>query len=1238
MRLLNLRFRNLNSLTGEWQIDLTHPAYVADGLFAITGPTGSGKSTLLDAICLALYGRTPRLARINNTVNDIMSRHTGDCFAELAFETAAGQFRAHWSQRRARQRPDGRLQNPAHELADALTGEVLESSLRGVASRVPEVTGMDFEQFTRSVLLAQGGFAAFLQASADERAPLLEQITGTALYTTLSIRVHERRAAERQALDELEHKLQGNQPITPEQREELEQALRQEQARQQHLDADLNAVNQALRWLENNNALAEERRQLLARQETILTEQAAFSQDDKRLQRAEQALLLTDEHARIDALRRQQQQCSHDLAQQTGRLPELEQTQTKARAAVDAAERALREAQQQWHDAEPELGALRALLARIERLDESRTRHNAALHVLATEHQELQAVEAKAAQTLQQQQAELARHRAWQADNTGNAALGQALTGLESELRQLRGLEQKHAQSLADARAAQKTVLAATQERSAAEQALAPLQQALETARQADHQSDVALQALLEKQTIGQWRAKVEQLQQASRLFASIVQAAQRHVLVQKTLATASAEHGLTRTRLGAAQSELATCRALLAAREQAVHALEAQQALRQRVASLEEERRQLRDGEPCPLCGSTEHPFTDHEALPDRQPPALQQVRHERDDAARQVSNAEIAVARLEASLNGQQQRLQELHAELATHRETVIALLADAARTAGLPPVLQQQLSGDPATAPVALQERLAQTEAESNAGRDRLTQLEHAQDARDQARARLQRVRDELDRASQTLRTLDAAVVSAASRAEEAQKQCEVVKQSASQALRQWNEHISQLLGAGPGDALPAPDVALQRLRDRAGAWDERVKQCTALEQNIHGIQAGQSERRQRLAALEQSIASARDDVRNTDDALAVARNERTARFGSTDPDARTRELQQAIDQARTNAQHTGTGLHQAALAWTQARTRTDELKHAHERLAQDLETARPAFLQRLQYAGFATEDDFLKARLSSESISNLRSRRDALHAERASIAGQLLSNQSRHESLQKARPELADTGANVLQERATVLAQQLEEKRQTVAGLRHRLAEDDARRRHWQAQATELDDRRRDVQRWDTLHALIGSSDGKKFRNFAQGLTFEIMVGHANRQLQRMSDRYLLVRDRHEPLMLNVIDNYQAGDIRPTRNLSGGESFIVSLALALGLSAMSSEKIRVDSLFLDEGFGTLDEDALDVALDTLATLQQEGKLIGVISHVEALKERIGTRLQVTPVSGGRSRLSGPGVSGG
>jgi exonuclease SbcC len=211
-------------------------------------------------------------------------------------------------------------------------------------------------------------------------------------------------------------------------------------------------------------------------------------------------------------------------------------------------------------------------------------------------------------------------------------------------------------------------------------------------------------------------------------------------------------------------------------------------------------------------------------------------------------------------------------------------------------------------------------------------------------------------------------------------------------------------------------------------------------------------------------------------------------------------------------------------------------------------------------------------------------------------------------------------------------------ELKQIRQEIGADAKSLGDNRLQKEKRQSRLHEIEAQKKECLRWQTLRELIGSADGKKFRNFAQGLTFEMMTAHANRQLQKMTDRYLLVRDAVEPLELNVIDNYQAGEVRSTKNLSGGESFIVSLALALGLSRMASRNVRVDSLFLDEGFGTLDDDALETALDTLSELQQDGKLIGVISHVLALKERIGTQITVTPQSGGRSSLSGPGCSRG
>src|SRR5512139_3421668 len=148
MRILKLRFKNLNSLSGEWSIDFTHPAYVTSGIFAITGPTGSGKTTILDAICLALYGQTPRLKIISRSTNEIMTRDTGECFAEVTFESEKGTFACHWSQHRSHRKADGELQPPKHEISEFRSQKILESKLARVLNKVIETTGLDFQQFT----------------------------------------------------------------------------------------------------------------------------------------------------------------------------------------------------------------------------------------------------------------------------------------------------------------------------------------------------------------------------------------------------------------------------------------------------------------------------------------------------------------------------------------------------------------------------------------------------------------------------------------------------------------------------------------------------------------------------------------------------------------------------------------------------------------------------------------------------------------------------------------------------------------------------------------------------------------------------------------------------------------------------------------------------------------------------------------------------------------------------------
>ena len=225
MKILSLRLKNLNSLKGEWTIDFTKPPFADNCLFAITGPTGAGKSTLLDAICLALYHQTPRLKTISAADNDIMTRHTSDCLAEVEFEVKGAVYRAFWSQRRSRDKADGALQAPKVELAAVAAngdGTILSTQTNDKLKRIAEITGLDFPRFTKSMLLAQGGFAAFLNASANERAELLEELTGTEIYGDISRKVFEQARDAKSQLDQLKARADGMELLSAEQRAEMQ--------------------------------------------------------------------------------------------------------------------------------------------------------------------------------------------------------------------------------------------------------------------------------------------------------------------------------------------------------------------------------------------------------------------------------------------------------------------------------------------------------------------------------------------------------------------------------------------------------------------------------------------------------------------------------------------------------------------------------------------------------------------------------------------------------------------------------------------------------------------------------------------------------------------------------------------------------------------------------------------------------------------------------------------------------
>ena len=276
MKILSLRLKNINSLKGEWKIDFTEEPFASNGLFAITGATGAGKTTLLDAICLALYHQTPRLGAISKSKNELMTRHTSECLAEVEFEVKGVAYRAFWSQRRANNKPNGNLQDAKAELATVADGQIIAEKISEVREKIVQITGLDFGRFTKSILLSQGDFAAFLNATEKERADLLEEITGTEIYSQISVYIFNQHKQAKTDLDILRAQAGSINLLTEAEHQELVEKQQQYSAQEQQLNQNKNRHQQALTWHQQHQQLVQNTQRLqIAQQQALQQYQAA---------------------------------------------------------------------------------------------------------------------------------------------------------------------------------------------------------------------------------------------------------------------------------------------------------------------------------------------------------------------------------------------------------------------------------------------------------------------------------------------------------------------------------------------------------------------------------------------------------------------------------------------------------------------------------------------------------------------------------------------------------------------------------------------------------------------------------------------------------------------------------------------------------------------------------------------------------------------------------------------------
>lgn len=299
MKILRIRLTNLNSLKGTHELDLTAEPLASSGLFAITGSTGAGKTTLLDAVTLALYGKAARYGNESNPEH-VMTRHCGECSAEVVFEVSSGVYRAVWERHRARKKADGALQQPKRYIYDA-AGEPLAQQIREAEQKIEELLGLNYDRFLRSVLLAQGDFAKFLKAKADERAELLESLTGTAIYSRLGRLAHSEANQREAGLKEKESGLEQITVLEEDARKELQTVIKQGEERRGKLTKEIKAGAEMLEKINGLEGARKKESEAASEQAEIEKERNVARSDLGSLRLHRLSIPFAGDLARLDA-------------------------------------------------------------------------------------------------------------------------------------------------------------------------------------------------------------------------------------------------------------------------------------------------------------------------------------------------------------------------------------------------------------------------------------------------------------------------------------------------------------------------------------------------------------------------------------------------------------------------------------------------------------------------------------------------------------------------------------------------------------------------------------------------------------------------------------------------------------------------------------------------------------------------------------------------------------------------
>lgn len=1137
MRILNISFKNINSLEGEGRVDFDRGPIADSGVFAITGPNGSGKTSILDVITLGLYGET---FRFDKPAEHVITKHATESLAQVEFALGGETFRSSWQVKRAEPML---AEMTLTRLSDE--EEVLARSPNQVRQRLLELTGMDFHKFSKSMVLPQGDFAAFLNALESERMDILEKISGTELYADYRRQAETDYADAQTKVTLLEQDI-GLIPLLPaEALEAAEHDLQDFAEQAAGLKSEQDHLQQQLDGLQNLAAIEKQRTQLEQQMQGLERQIEQHRQDLQLIAASQPATSLKNDLETLDNKQAQLSEVQATLATYRNELAMLQQQLAADHGGnqADIGDRTLSTQKQ----------AIDTLKLKISELKLELPRENESAQ--AIQHQ------------LAGDKAALAKVESWMQAHQADASLSKdfpevaKLRNLRSELTELTAKlksQNKWSKHTTDSLKKNQTSLAATKSRI----------EELKTQLAADQETMLALSQGKSfdelKDLHAEQQARANDFQEMLELASINARLTKKGLFgwFGRSKSSDLPEEAQLQARADALRQEMSDAENIGKVLEQAI-------VNENLIKKMNTERTKLVDGKPCPLCGSLQHPYV-------TKPPVFSDAKKALTDQRGKLQALKSAIDSVNNQLTAARKRSSQLTAKekflQQKHSEWIV--LANRLNT------MRTKLDIDN----ISLQKQLVEEETEElNKVVNLLKDYGQLQRNVDKAKAELngkQALLEKLSAASEELNNLWNNRPPEFIELEQRFTSCKAEEQALTAKLEKQLTLLGEKLpGKGKENALfdrltsRRQDYQIRELRQKGlqedmGALQEKLQTCQA------AILRYQQEMTANLEALRSEEWLGLHLTVLEKQKLIVAQEQQLAQL-----EIELQAMQRNLADKIANGGYTGIEQLRSLLALIDNQPEIQRL--SNERSA--------------QLASLADNLAGIEARLLEESAGLVSTVNEA----------DLLSAQRQ-------------------------IAQQIDIAEQEIRTLENKLAKQQQYRNKYQTLETELTEQRRLLSQAQAEIDLINDQQGG-FRRRIQQLLIDKLLSETNRILEKISGRYYLRSTSSEHgLALEIEDTKQKNVRRLPKTLSGGESFVVSLALALALAEMANNGKAIESLFLDEGFGNLDAESLYLAMGALEGLRIQGKTVGVISHVEGVKKRIKTQIELVKKANGLSEL--------